>query len=408
MGLHRLVVVGASLAGLRAVEAARRAGFAGSIVLVGDETHLPYDRPPLSKEFLATDAVAVPHFPGVAELADALGVELRLGAPATALDLGARAVTADTEIPYDALLVATGVRARTLPGQERLAGVHSLRTVEDATAIRTAIHAGGRIVIIGGGFIGSEVASAALAHGRPATIVEAAPAPLARSVGPVAGARLGELHARFGTELRCGVGVAELQGDGHVEAVLLADGTRLEADLVVVGVGADPATGWLEHAGLTLDDGVVCDERLQAADGVWAAGDVARWRSLEFDTLLRLEHWTNAAEQAGHAVRNLLDPAAATPYHHVPYFWSDWYGQRIQFVGLAVGEPALVLGGWDEDAFVALFRSGERLSGALTLNRRGDIMKYRNLIASKASWDEALAFAASRQRPAGSETRSAS
>jgi NADPH-dependent 2,4-dienoyl-CoA reductase/sulfur reductase-like enzyme len=398
----RVVVVGASLAGLRACEAARRLGYEGHLTLVGAEDHLPYDRPPLSKEYLdAGDAPDAPHFPVALTLSHDFDVELRLGEPATRLDLADRhVVTTSGRVAYDALLVATGAHARTLPGSDRLSGVHTLRTLDDAVAIRAALDSGARTVVIGAGFIGSELASSARKRGLPVTVVEALPTPLVRAVGGPAGVALAALHGRNGTDLRCGVGVEALVGQDRVEAVRLADGTELPADLVVVGVGAAPATDWLEGSGLTIDNGVVCDENLRAAGSVWAAGDVARWMSPDFGVLLRLEHWTNAADQAAHAMANLLDPAAATPYSHVPYFWSDWYDSRIQFAGLPIGEPHVVTGEWDGEAFTALYREGERLIGVLTLNRRADIMKYRALIARGGTWQDGLDLAAVRNAAA--------
>lgn len=393
-----VVVVGASLAGLRAVQTARETGFSGRLTLIGDEMHLPYDRPPLSKEYLADGPAPDTHeFPGVEDLTGELDVDLRLGVHASSLDVTRRRVgTTDGDIGYDALLIATGVRARTLPGTGHLSGVHVLRRLDDAWAIRDALDSRPRVVIIGAGFIGAEVASAAVARGLDPVLVEAAPTPLLRAVGEVGGEGLSRMHLRNGVDLRCGSSVAEILGDRRVEGVRLDDGTVIPADLVVVGIGADPATDWLEGSGLTLDNGIVCDENLRAADGVWAAGDVARWTNPLFGTSMRLEHWTNAGEQAVHAMENLLDPEAATPYRHVPYFWSDWYGQRIQFAGLPVGEPVVVSGSWDSDEVVALYRDGDRLIGALAVNRRGDIMKYRVQMSRSGTWDAALAFAAAR------------
>lgn len=393
-----VVVVGASLAGLRAVQTARETGFSGRLTLIGDEIHLPYDRPPLSKEYLADGPAPDTHeFPGVEDLTGELDVDLRLGVHASSLDVTRRRVgTTDGDIGYDALLIATGVRARTLPGTGHLSGVHVLRRLDDAWAIRDALDSRPRVVIIGAGFIGAEVASAAVARGLDPVLVEAAPTPLLRAVGEVGGEGLSRMHLRNGVDLRCGSSVAEILGDRRVEGVRLDDGTVIPADLVVVGIGADPATDWLEGSGLTLDNGIVCDEHLRAADGVWAAGDVARWTNPLFGTSMRLEHWTNAGEQAVHAMENLLDPEAATPYRHVPYFWSDWYGQRIQFAGLPVGEPVVVSGSWDSDEVVALYRDGDRLIGALAVNRRGDIMKYRVQMSRSGTWDAALAFAAAR------------
>ncbi|MBV6755110.1 NAD(P)/FAD-dependent oxidoreductase [Rhodococcus opacus] len=397
-----VVVVGASLAGLRAVTTARENGYAGRITLVGDEVHLPYDRPPLSKEYLEEGSLTTAHhLPDADTLAGDLDVDVHTDTRATGIDLDNHLLTVNSgEIRYDAALIATGVRARTLPGSGHLQGVHTLRTLDDAAAVRAGLDAGARTVVIGAGFIGAEVASAARRRGLPATILEMQSAPLVRAVGSTAGAALAELHARHGTDLRCGVTVEALLGEHRVEAVRLEDGTEIPADLVVVGIGADPATDWLESSGLDLENGLVCDSFLHAGHDVWAAGDVARWTNPLFERGMRLEHWTNAGEQAAHAMANLLDPARASEYRHVPYFWSDWYGRRIQFAGLPIGEPVVVSGHWGGEAFVALYREGDRLIGALALNRRGDIMKYRALLARGADWNAALDLASRRNASA--------
>ncbi|RZS61374.1 NAD/ferredoxin-dependent reductase-like protein [Xylanimonas ulmi] len=397
------MIVGAGLAGMRAAQAARKAGFAGRLTLIGAEPHAPYDRPTLSKAFLAdAGPLDTPLLTGADRIADDLDAEVLLGAGASGLDTQERVVSVDgRETPYDALLIATGAQARTLPGTAGLAGVHTLRTVDDARAVRAHLDAGARTVVVGAGFIGAEVASAARRRGLDVTILESLPTPLTRSVGATAGAALAALHSRHGAALRCGVMVAGLEGEGRVRGVRLMDGSLVRADLVVVGIGATPDITWLAESGLRLDGGVVCDATLATgAPGVYAAGDVARWAHPQFGVSMRLEHWTNASEQGAHAMRNALDPRAATPFAHVPFFWSDWYEDRIQFVGVPDGEPSVVAGGWDEPAFVALYRTGDRLVGALALNRRGDIMKYRALIARGASWADGLALAASRVRPA--------
>lgn len=407
VGVNRpLVVVGASLAGLRAVQAARRAGHPGPITLVGAEPHLPYDRPPLSKAFLAAGPLPEPPSYSSAEELRALDVDLHLGRPATGLDVEAREVVlGDERLPYGALVIATGAVARHLPG-EQFAGVHTLRTLDDARALRAGLDAGARVVVVGAGFIGAEVASAARARGLPVTVVEAAPVPLVRAVGELAGGLCAALHDRHGTDLRVGVGVARLAGSDRVEAVVLDDGTRLPADLVVVGIGATPATGWLAGSGLTLDDGVRVDPTLHAgAPGVWAAGDVARVVSPGGS--VRLEHWTSAAEQGALAARNALDPAAASPYTAVPYFWSDSYGHKLQMVGHAPGGDVEVLGDADSGPWTVLYRSGDALAGALTLDLPGRIMKYRAMIARSTSWDDALAAAASRPGVAAQGSSSA-
>lgn len=405
MTVERLVVVGASLAGLRAVEAARKAGFDGAIMLIGAERHLPYDRPPLSKEFLeATEPGAealIPFFRSDDVFTDELNVELVLGAPATDLDVTRKVVLiGEREVGYDALVIATGSQLRTLPDSEHLDGVHGLRTLDDSLAIRAALDEGARTVVVGAGFIGSEVASSAQKRGVDVTVVEALPTPLVRATGPVMGAAIAALHERNGTSLLCGTGVRAVEGDGRVERVVLNDGAVIEADLVVVGIGVSPCASWLEGSGLTLENGVLCDETLwTGVPGVYAAGDVANWLNPMFGLRQRMENWTAAAEQGAAAARNALDPANAKPYGTVPYFWSDWYGSRIQFVGVPESEEVLVVDGDvdNDDRWTALYRQGDRLVGALTVNGQTVIMKYRRMIARKCSWGDALEFADKRR-----------
>jgi NADPH-dependent 2,4-dienoyl-CoA reductase/sulfur reductase-like enzyme len=402
--LKRLVVVGASLAGIRAVEAARKTGYDGSVTLVGAEPHPPYDRPPLSKSFLEEEAdgpgaAASTRFRAPEYFREELNVDLRLGTPATGLDTEAGSIAVgDQSLDYSELIVATGASPRMLPGAAGLAGVHALRTADDAERIRDALHAGARTVVVGAGFIGSEIASAARKRGLPVTIVETQPVPLVRSVGEETGQVCAAMHRENGTELLSGVQVSSVRGNEHVEEVVLDDGTVLRADLVVVGMGAVPSTRWLQSSDLRLherDGGVICDETLRAAPGVYAAGDVAHWPNPLFDgELMRLEHWTNAAEQGALAARNALGMTPAKPAAAVPYFWSDWYGNRIQFVGIPNADEVRVVS--DElghDRFLALYRNGDRITGALTINRPTQIMKYRRMIANRTQWHEALAFA---------------
>lgn len=403
---RRLVVVGASLAGLRAVEAARKTGFDGDVVLVGAEEHLPYDRPPLSKAFLypAGDEGLAPEpfFRDEAYLRDELSVDLRLGAPATALDTDRRVVFAGgDEIAYDALVIATGSTPRLLPGTEGLDGVHPLRSLDDSRAVREALEAGARTVVIGAGFIGSEVAATARKRGLEATIVEALPTPLVRATGTEMGAAIASLHEQNGTALLCGTGVASIEGRGRVEKVVLADGREIPADLVVVGIGVIPNVDWLAGSGVPLENGVVCDETLWTGiPGVYAAGDVASWFNPTMGERQRMENWTAAAEQGAAAARNALDPDNAKPYGTVPYFWSDWYDVRIQFVGSPDADEVLLVDGDPAQGgrWVALYRRGDRLIGALTVNGQTEIMKYRVQIMKAGSWDDALAFAEARRR----------
>ncbi|HEX4357096.1 MAG TPA: FAD-dependent oxidoreductase [Pseudonocardia sp.] len=404
MAVERFVVVGASLAGLRAAQTARKTGYTGPLALVGGEVHLPYDRPPLSKDYLKAndDGPEDPTFRTEQELEEELGAELRMGTWATGLDPKRKVVALSdgTELEYSALVVATGAKARTLPGTEELAGVHTLRTLDDAVAIRRALETGARTVVVGAGFIGSEVAAGARKRGLPVTVLEALPVPLVRSVGEDMGRACADLHRAHGTDLRCGVKVTGLtSADGHVTGVSLDDGTTIPADLVVVGTGVAPCTEWLADSGVTLherDRGIICDETLATGlPGVYAAGDVAHFPHALFDgQLMRLEHWTNAAEQGMLAARNALNPAEAKPAMGVPYFWSDWYDSRIQFVGVPQAEEIRVVSEeLGEEKFLALYRRGDRLTGCITIDRPAQIMKYRRLIMKSATWAEALEFA---------------
>jgi NADPH-dependent 2,4-dienoyl-CoA reductase/sulfur reductase-like enzyme len=398
-----LVIAGASLAGLRAAEAARKTGYSGKITLVGAEEHLPYNRPPLSKEFLCEDPPPDPVFRPLPALREQLAVDLRLGCRAVGLDARRRVLHCDEgELPYSALVIATGAEPRALPGTSApgTAGprrVRMLRTLDDACHVREALEAGARTVVVGAGFIGAEVASAARKRGLPVTVVEAASVPLGRSVGARMGMLLAELHRRAGTDLRLGTTVRRIEGNGTVDGVLLDNGERIPADLAVVGIGAAPSTGWLAGSGVELDPydgGVLCDASLATSvPGVYAAGDVCSWTSDLLGRRLRLEHWTSAAEQGAMAGRNAAD-GGARPYDTVPYFWSDWYGSRIQFVGEPGDADAEVIGrAWEEGRLLALYRRGDQLAGALTVNRPALIMKLRRLIADRASWREAVDFA---------------
>jgi NADPH-dependent 2,4-dienoyl-CoA reductase/sulfur reductase-like enzyme len=394
-GGRGLVVVGASLAGLRAVQAARRYGYDGPIVLLGAEEHLPYDRPPLSKEFLTADGEPVYHLTE-RELKEDLAVDLRLGRSATGLDTADRTViSGDAGVPYRHLIIATGARPRLLPQAPGLPGVRALRTLDDAREIRQAIRPGARVVVVGGGFIGAEIASSARARGAAVTIVEVAPVPLVRAVGEVVGQALSGLHGRNGTRLVCGVQVEEVLGPQRAEGVRLSTGQVVRADLVVVGIGVAPATEWLAGSGIALspaDGAVLCDEYLRtSAPDVYAAGDVAHWPNRLLDCAMRLENWTNAADQGTQAAINALFPERARAHETVPYFWSDWYGNRIQFVGTARAQSVrFASGGRDDERFVAFYRAGERLVGAATLNEPRKVMKLRRLIASRGSWQDAL------------------
>jgi len=392
-----LVVVGASLAGLRAVEAARRAGYRDSITLIGEEVHAPYDRPPLSKQFLV-DKPDPTSLCTEEELRERLGARLLLGQTAVGLDPGARVVqlASGHQVPYHRAVIATGAKPRGLTGLGGgLAGVHTLRTVEDSLAIRDALTPGARVVVVGAGFIGAEIASSAVSAGARVTILEAAPVPLVRAVGELVGTELAKLHELAGVRVLLGARITELLGTAQVNGVRLVDGQVVPADVVIVGIGAVPATGWLSGSGVALepaDGGIVCDEflRTSVAD-VYAAGDVAYWPNAIMDRRMRLENWTGAAEQGTRAAINALVSDRATPFETVPYFWSDWYGSRIQFAGSALADRVEIVTGSAEDAqFVALYSTGTRLVGAATLNQSAKIMKLRRLIQRRSSLDDAV------------------
>ena len=388
-------MVGASLAGLRAAEALRRGGFTGRLTLVGGEEHLPYDRPPLSKQLLAGEWDVDRVWLRKPDDYEPLGLDLRLGQSATDLDVEGREVLlhGGERLPYDGVVLATGSAPRQLPGSPQLDGVVELRTLDDALALRAAFEQQPRVVVVGAGFIGAEVAATARQRGLDVTVLEALPVPLARGLGDRMGAACSALHADHGVDVRCGTGVAGFEGDGRVSGVRLTDGSVVPADVVVVGIGVSPATGWLESSGLELNDGVVCDERCRAAPGVYAAGDVARWTNPLFDETMRLEHWTNAAEQGQAAAENLLaGDGGGTPFAPVPYFWSDQYDVKIQFVGRArPGDDVEVVdGSLESHRFVALYGRAGRLVGCLGFSRPRLVMAYRRLLAEGASWDEAL------------------
>lgn len=393
----RLVVVGASLAGLRAAEAARADGWAGSITLVGAEAHPPYDRPPLSKAGL--EAGADPEPTWLHHGFEDAGFKTLLGAPATRFDPSTRTVVVgDEHVPYDALILATGSAPVLLPGTDGIAGVHTLRDHADSVTIRTALDEGAATVVIGAGFIGAEVASAARKRDLPVTIVEQLDTPLVRSLGPVPGRICAGLHQDAGVDLRLGTAVTGLRTDaGSVTGVALSDGSVVRADLVVVGIGARPATAWLAGSGIALhpdDGGVVCDATLATSlPGVWAAGDIARFpNALLDDEVMRLEHWTNATEQGAVAGRNAIRTSPPETLATIPYFWSDWYGHRLQFVGSPRADEVELLAA-DGTGALALYRRGDRLVGAFTLDRRRDVMKLRAQIAQRTDWPTARAFA---------------
>lgn len=369
--MKSIAVVGASLAGLSAARALRAQGFDGRLTLIGTEIHRPYDRPPLSKEFLAGRMTE-------ADLAletddEDLAAEWRLGVAATGLDARERRVLlADgTSQRADGIVVATGATARSLAGG--LAGIHTLRSLDDARALRADLVEGRRLVVIGAGFIGAEVASTARELGLDVTVVETAPTPFARVLGTEMGTVVASLHSDHGVRLICGVTVQKFTGTDRVDGVELADGRRLPADVVLVGIGARPNVEWLDGSGVQLDDGVVCDAGgATSVPGVVAVGDCAAWFEPTLGHHHRVEHWTGALQRPATAAITLLSGGTITPDPpRLPYFWSDQYHSKIQFLGhVRPGDSVTVEEGAVADrSFLAVYRRGERSVAVLGMNQ---------------------------------------
>ncbi|MCZ2523223.1 NAD(P)/FAD-dependent oxidoreductase [Streptomyces sp. HB2AG] len=413
MSTRHIVVVGASLGGTRTAQALRERGFDGRLTLVGDEPHLPYDRPPLSKQLLAGtwehEEIALPLAPDPC-------LELRTGNPATAVRLADRALElADgSSLSWDSLVIATGAGARPWPGPVP-AGVLTLRTLDDARALRDALRApGARLLVVGAGFLGAEAAATAAAAGVPVTLVEAEARPLARNVGTAAGEFLARLHREAGIDLRTGTTVRSFTGTTRVTGADLDDGTHVPATVVLLALGAVPRTEWLRGSGLRLDGAVVCDEHGRArtddgavAEGVVAVGDAARWPNPLTGDTLHLGHWSNAVEQAAVAARTLLHPAEAgelpEPPLSVPSFWSDQHGVRIRSLGLPHLADEVRVVEYDlpgRRLEIAYHRDGE-LVGALTANRVRRLADYRPRLAETLRRRRTAAVAAAAAAAAG-------
>lgn len=394
MGADPFVVVGASLAGASAAQALRREGYDGALVVLGSETERPYDRPPLSKQFLAgkIDAHQL-----ALDTGDNLDVDYRLGVRAEALDLAARRLVLGdgTSLGWTGLVLATGSRVRQLSLPHRPAqGVYTLRTLDDAAALRRAFDQQPRVVVIGAGFIGLEVAATARQRGLEVTVLEVAATPLEQPLGEELGRVVADLHRSQGVALYTGTPPSDLVGGERVEGVRLADGRMVPADVVVVGVGVTPAVDWLAGSGIDVADGVCCDSRCRVLVGgrarpdVVAAGDLARWNHPAYQATVRVEHWTNALQQAEAAAAALLHGDAAEPYAPVPYFWSDQYGMKIQMVGLRHpgDEVTIVEGDPADHRFVAAYGRHGRLVAALGMSRPARVMAYRRLVAEGAPY----------------------
>lgn len=386
--MQDITVIGSSLAGLTTVRALRTHGFEGRIVAIGDEKHVPYDRPPLSKEFLAGTASEDDILLTDEDDAE-LEVEWMLGRAARALDTRERTVLLDdgNRIATDGVVVATGARARTLP-EPVPAGVHTLRTLDDAQALRRELAPGARLVIMGAGFIGAEIASTAVDLGCEVDVVERAAVPLQRALGAEMGAVCGRLHTENGARLHVQTGIEELVGDPRITAVRLSDGRELPADAVVVGIGAQPNVEWLEGSGVVLDNGIRTDARgLTDVAGVAAVGDCANSHRAYTAHPLRLEHWTNALQQPAATAAALLGTEHTAPAHHaVPYFWSDQYGHKIQFAGHRSEDCSVQIDEGDPESggFLALYLDhADSPVGVLAVDRPRSFGRWRRQLAHR-------------------------
>ncbi len=393
--LREVVVVGGGVAGTRAAEALRQDGYDGSLTIVGAERHAPYHRPPLSKKLLTGQV----HRAGV-DLAPQFDMDARVlrGASAIKLDLSSRTVhlrdeNQDLSLQFDGLVIASGAAPREFPGGPAPDGVLLLRTVDDCLAIRERLGSRPRVVVVGGGFIGAEVAASCRSIGLEVVLIEKATSPLLAALGTELAPRWAELHRQHGVDVRVGVGVDSFIGDGRVEAVRLTDGSRIPADVVIVGLGVTPVTDWLDGSGLRVDDGVVCDGT-GAAEGdtgdaaVVAAGDVARWWHPLYERYLRTEHWEDAGRQGEAAARTLLaGPDRAEAYDELPYFWSDQYDVKVQMLGVPTDYDAVEIVEGDPDAweFLAAYGRGGRTIAVLgTIPNR--VHAYRDAIANRAEF----------------------
>ncbi|MEU4598704.1 FAD-dependent oxidoreductase [Nocardia sp. NPDC023988] len=391
-----IVIVGAGLAGLRTAEELRRAGYEGGVLLVGDEARPPYDRPPLSKQFVRGETDDTTLRPP--EFFAEKNIELRLGTAVARVDTAARTLTlADGDtIAYHQLVIATGLRPRRLPGVEEVTGVHVLRAHDDAESLRADLAAAQRALIVGAGFIGCELAASFRAAGKDVTLVEPQPAPLASVLGEQIGGYVGRMHRDHGVDLHCGVGVDTLRVDvdGHVRGALLSDGSDIDADLVVIGIGSVPATDWLAGSGIELAEpaaggGVLADELgRSSAEGVWAVGDVAAWRY--GDIRKRVEHWTSAGEQAKLVVTALLGGAAPTAAR-VPYFWSDQYDVKIQALGTPDPADEVTVVSEDGHKFLAYYSRDGILTAVLGAGMTAQVMKLRAKLAAPTPVADLLA-----------------
>jgi NADPH-dependent 2,4-dienoyl-CoA reductase/sulfur reductase-like enzyme len=390
--VRHIAVVGASLAGINAVESLREHGFKDEITLIDAEHYLPCDKPPLSKAALAGELDYDETLLRPSDWYQEQGVTLVLGSRVVALDGPGRSLAFDDgrTLGFDGLVIAAGSAARPLPvpcsERER---VHVLRTLADSRRLREELVPGRHLVIIGAGFIGLEVAATARRLGLDVTVVETEKAPLSRVFGPEVGSWVKRLHERAGINVRCAVALEEVRSASDGFRLLFRDGPAVFADVVLAGVGAAPATSWLSGSGVVVENGVRCGPDLSTdVPGVVAAGDIARWHNSLFSEEMRIEHWTNAVEQGRHAAGTLL--GAAEPFQTVPYFWTDQHEAKIRFVGRADSADDIAVAEPRENSLVALFGRGGVLRGAVCVNLPRRLAQYRAAIAEHMPWEDAV------------------
>ncbi|GAB3566577.1 FAD-dependent oxidoreductase [Amycolatopsis endophytica] len=391
--VERVVVVGAGLGGVRTAEQLRNQGYRGRISLVGAEPHAPYDRPPLSKQILTGAWTPERIVLKDADALTGLDVDTYLGVPAAGLRTGAVELADGTTLPADAVVIATGADARRLPGQPE--AVHTLRTLDDALALRSALGKASSLLVVGAGFIGAEVASAARDQGLDVTVLEAGPVPCERALGPEVGVLCARLLREAGADLRLGT---KMTGFVDAHTVRLADGSEVSADVVLVGIGAAPRLDWLStNPDLDVSNGLACDTtgRVLGTTGVWAVGDVAAWEDPGHGGRFRYEHWTSVTDQATVVARDILGGEQTAPA--VPYFWSDQFGLKIQMAG----RPQLAgtvqplqgegLSGGPVKGTVVGYFAGDRFVAVAGFGAAKHVAKYRMLLVKGAEKSEVLA-----------------
>ena len=387
--MRTIAVVGASLAGFRVVQELRRLGNEDRIVLLGAEQYLPYDRPPLSKGLLSGSAQPGDLLLTSATALDELNVEHVLGETVVDVNLDAHrlTLTGGATLGFDRLVVSTGARARRLAAFEGRKNVHYLRTLDDAQALRDALATAARLVIVGGGLIGAEVAGAARVMGLDVTIVDSAPQPFRRTLGAQAGDLIEDRHRASGVTFEFDATITEILGQAQVEFIRLSNGRTLAADAVLIGVGAVPNTEFLRNTLLDVTDGVLCDASGRCAENVWAAGDVARWSDLPGGASRRFEHWSNAADQARTVARNVATGEHGEPHRapSIPYFWTDQYEYKVQVFGTITSADEYVeLAAADDPLQVSgLYCHNGRVRGGVVVNSARQVPVVRRYVAER-------------------------